>query len=213
MKNKLLKFTIPTAIVATLAIGGITYSYVQKDTTQKTNTVATASATTSGSQEKPEFMDFYDPTFEQISSDADLIVYGQIKKFDEKKEVNISGPSEDALKAKLASKGTSLKLFVDPVEIEVKQAISGDAPSTITLIRNQTSEEYEPELSVGDKMVFFLKKVQGQEDTYKVMHPQATYLHVLTDNKIKPEFDKFKDMSGETLDDLIVKIKQARDGK
>ncbi|WP_176444636.1 hypothetical protein [Paenibacillus herberti] len=54
-----------------------------------------------------------------------------------------------------------MKIRLTQVEIGVKQVISGDAPSTIFLRRSELSEPYEPELKVGKKMIFVLKKIEG----------------------------------------------------
>jgi len=156
-------------------------------------------------------MDFYDPTFNQLVTDADLVVYGQIKKFKDKEEAVISGPAEDAVKAKLASNGSTMNIYVTPVEIDVKEVISGEAPPTIILRRSELSEPYDPDLKVGQKMIFVLKKIQGEENTYKVMPPQATYFDVDDTGKIKPYFKKFNDLSDTSINDFKEKVKKEKE--
>ncbi|MFD2614593.1 hypothetical protein [Paenibacillus gansuensis] len=207
MNNKA-KIIIP-AIAAALVVGGL--SYAQKDGIGKSSqSIGSTAATQVQQQVKPEFMDFYDPTFEQLIADADLVVYGQVKKFNEKVEAVIAGPAEDAVKAKLASKGSSMKIHVTPMEIDVKQVISGNASSSIIIRRSELSEPYEPELKVGQKMVFVLKKIEGTENVYKVMHPTGTYFDAEDSKMIKPYFNKFNDLSSISLEDFSDKVKKEK---
>ncbi|MCM3746617.1 hypothetical protein M3223_04540 [Paenibacillus pasadenensis] len=199
MNRKVLQIMIP-ALAAILSIGVFFYA--------KQN--SKADQTSRQAQAKPEFMDFYDPTFEQLVANADLVVYGQVKNFKDKEEAVINGPAEDAIKEKIEKKGATLNVQVTPVEIDVKQVISGDAPSTIILRRSELSEPYEPVLIKGKKMIFVLKKIEGAENSYKVMHPTGTYFDVDDNNKIKPYFNKFDDLSSASLNAFSEKVKEVK---
>jgi hypothetical protein len=209
MNKKVVRFALP-AIAAIIAIGGFSYVQLIGNGNKTSSHIIENNATDGQTQGEPEFMDFYDPTFNQLVTDADLVVYGQIKKFKDKEEAVISGPAEDAVKAKLASNGSTMSIHVTPVEIDVKEVISGDAPSTIILRRSELSEPYEPDLKVGQKMIFVLKKINGEENTYKVMHPQATYFDVDDKGKIKPYFKKFNDLSEISIKDFKEKVKEEK---
>lgn len=209
MNKKALKITIPI-IVTVLTICGLSYAQQNGKSDQTSYHSNEKTAAHTQTQVKPEFMDFYDPTFEQLVADADLVIYGQVKRFQDQEEAVINGPAEDAVKEKLAKKGTSLKIHVTPVEIDIKEVISGDAPSSIILRRSELSEPYEPELKVGKRMIFVLKKIESAENTYKVMHPTGTYFDVDESGKIKPHFIKFDDLTSISLKDFAEKVKKER---
>lgn len=103
MSNKITRFLVPTVIVALIAVGGYSYA-AQRD---KVSPQISENAVQVQTQDYPGFMDFYDPSFDQLITDA--------------------------VKEKLAGTGSSMHLNVTPVEIDVKQLISGEAPSPLVI--------------------------------------------------------------------------------
>ncbi|WP_141136626.1 DUF6520 family protein [Paenibacillus herberti] len=65
MNKKIFKITIP-AIAAIIAIGGLFFAQQNSKVDQTSYHSIENPSTHAQTQAKPEFMDFYDPTFEQL---------------------------------------------------------------------------------------------------------------------------------------------------
>jgi hypothetical protein len=210
------KYGFVLACMALVLALGFNQFFSNKNSAAKSSTPTSFDSHSHAGEKYPEppmltlnFPKSYDETLKQ----SNLVISGEVIENKDRYYSNVKDAAVNAIDNKKISNGITPGdgPAVIPTKVKVVDVLAGATDSKeITILQSEIFEGYEPKLMKGKKMVFFLQKVDGIENTYVVTHPYAGYMEIDENGKINPVYKEndFNSLSGLQVNDIKVKFKE-----